>query len=563
MREMLENLSLQKKLFLVLSFMLAISMVVGGVTFLNITILRTEVTAAERASALSYDMSALNRQAKAMSGLIANYVVSGDIKEQAVYRDLQQKFADQLASGYENAAQVDPVLKGELEKFDTLIQQWDQSIVKKQFKAMANLKTADMARLLQISSENEKLWHDIDSAVSQLQGDIHTLEEVKARTQQNAMDRVMLTNIVGLLLMLGAVLISGLFVKRSVSQPLAGLIENMKSLMKKDWAVEINGTGRGDEIGLMAGALEQFRDGGRENERLQAQQAEEDKKKFERSRYIEDLVKNFSGDIAETMQAFEEATRDMKNSSKSMNIIAENTNRLSTEVLNTAQRTGQNIQNVASSAEELSASIREITQQVGIASKHSIEAKNASEGAVNKMRVLEETAREIGSVIEIITDIAEQTNLLALNATIEAARAGEAGKGFAVVANEVKSLATQTAEATSQISEQITRIQTETDEASRVILSISKTIEELYAASTSISSAIEEQSSATQEISRSVTEVANGADSVVKNIEELQSRTGETEKTSDQVNHVSDDLSSRSDILQHSIEEFVSKIRVA
>ncbi|MGA8801721.1 MAG: methyl-accepting chemotaxis protein, partial [Pseudolabrys sp.] len=77
---------------------------------------------------------------------------------------------------------------------------------------------------------------------------------------------------------------------------------------------------------------------------------------------------------------------------------------------------------------------------------------------------MDEAAGRIGDVIKLITDIAEQTNLLALNATIEAARAGDAGRGFAVVASEVKSLAGQTAKATTEISEQIAAIQTARDE---------------------------------------------------------------------------------------------------
>src|SRR3546814_7043839 len=87
---------------------------------------------------------------------------------------------------------------------------------------------------------------------------------------------------------------------------------------------------------------------------------------------------------------------------------------------------------------------------------------------------LAQAASKIGEVVNLITEIASQTNLLALNATIEAARAGEAGKGFAVVASEVKNLATQTAQATEDISAQIAAIQAATQSSVAAIGGIGK-----------------------------------------------------------------------------------------
>ncbi|MEL0018953.1 MAG: methyl-accepting chemotaxis protein, partial [Rickettsiales bacterium] len=82
--------------------------------------------------------------------------------------------------------------------------------------------------------------------------------------------------------------------------------------------------------------------------------------------------------------------------------------------------------------------------------------------------------------------------LLALNATIEAARAGDAGKGFAVVVAEVKSLASQTAKATEEISSQIGSVQAATKQAAEAIELIANTIRDINQVGTSISAAVEQ-----------------------------------------------------------------------
>ena len=117
-----------------------------------------------------------------------------------------------------------------------------------------------------------------------------------------------------------------------------------------------------------------------------------------------------------------------------------------------------NLAAVAAAAEEMSASINEISQQVARATQAVDEAVACASTTDAKVGGMAAAADRVGDVARLITDIAGRTNLLALNATIEAARAGEAGKGFAVVASEVKALATQTAKATEEISTQIAAI---------------------------------------------------------------------------------------------------------
>ena len=134
------------------------------------------------------------------------------------------------------------------------------------------------------------------------------------------------------------------------------------------------------------------------------------------------------------------------------------------------------------------------------------------------MQGLAKSAGRIGEVVGLINTIAAQTNLLALNATIEAARAGEAGRGFAVVASEVKSLASQTAKATEEISEQISDIQKVAGEAIDAIKGIGGIIGEVNEVATAIAAAVQQQGAATQEITRSTQFAAQGTKNVSDNI---------------------------------------------
>ncbi|HLG80171.1 MAG TPA: PAS domain-containing methyl-accepting chemotaxis protein [Bradyrhizobium sp.] len=166
------------------------------------------------------------------------------------------------------------------------------------------------------------------------------------------------------------------------------------------------------------------------------------------------------------------------------------------------------MESVAAGAEELNASVREISEAMTKSRETAISAVGRVSNADSQAQRLSHAAQSMTGIVEMINNITGQINLLALNATIESARAGEAGRGFAVVASEVKSLANQAKQATDKIGEEIGSLNTISGDVAEALGAIKQAITSVSEYVTSTAAAVEEQSTVTNEMSNSMQRAA-------------------------------------------------------
>jgi methyl-accepting chemotaxis protein len=397
--------------------------------------------------------------------------------------------------------------------------------------------------------------------------------------------------IIGLVL-IGLIAFGG--IRRWIITPLGQQLATMARLAGGDYAVEVAGAERRDELGAIARAVAVFRDNGQQKLRLEAetaaqraraeelraaQEAQQAVAARQSAQVVESLAtgleKLSSGDLLfrlgtpfsseyESLRAdFNTAMTKMQETMKAIAMTTQGVRSGSGEITQASDDLSRRTEQQAASLEETAAALDQITATVRRTAENAQEARTTVTAAksdaehsgavvsetVTAMNAIEASARQIGSIIGVIDEIAFQTNLLALNAGVEAARAGDAGRGFAVVATEVRALAQRSADAAKEIKALISASGQQVDSGVRLVGETGKALARIVAQ-------VDRLNSLVSEIAASAQEQATGLGQVNAAVNQMDQVTQQNAAMVEQSTAASHSLAGESESLAKLIAQF-------
>lgn len=348
-------------------------------------------------------------------------------------------------------------------------------------------------------------------------------------------------------------------VGRSISKPLSEL-SNTVARLASDLNIHAAGAANTSELGAIAGTVEILRKNAVERNTLLEKMSDGQEAEENRRNCVQTHVREFQKVVTAVFSALNGQVNQLRSSAETLTHAAETATSEAANAANVSASAADNSNAVAAATEQLSGSIREISDQAlrtnAVVKAATHEATKTNQDVAD----LASAAEAIGSIVAVIRGIADQTNLLALNATIEAARAGESGRGFAVVAAEVKELSAQTAKATDAIADQIHAIQDSTGTAVGAIQSVASKVAEIQAFTSAIAAAVDEQTAASQEIANNVLRAAGASEKAAKSSGEVSQVAVQTKEEAASVTSVSLRLSDVSQQLSVAVKDFIAAI---
>jgi methyl-accepting chemotaxis protein len=503
-------------------------------------------------SAIDFGAKKVVAQFQAVTALVGTFVVSSD-QTVAASALARLKFVDNALQAISSSDEK--ILQG-LKEASALLGDYRQALGK----LVENAKSIDEL-VTEMTESADAIMQGSNAMKADLLSDQNRLEAASHAIIGETERLILMIAAGGFLL--GSVL--ALMLGKGISRPMTAMCMAMRELAGGNFDVVLPGLGRRDELGEMAGAVEEFKMQAiaKAERDAAAQDAQNRASSAARRGELIRFADGFEAAVGTIVSNVSASATQLEAAAATLTRTAETTQELSSQAAGASEQASGNMQSIATATEELSMSVDEIGKRVRESNRIAESAVLQAQQTDGRIGKLSRAAQQIGDVVKLITAVAGQTNLLALNATIEAARAGEAGRGFAVVASEVKSLANQTAKATEEISSHIAGMQEATEESVAAIKEIGGTIGQISNIASAIAGAVEQQGAATQEIARNVQNVAEGTHHATTNIMQVNRGATETGSASEEVLNSAKTLSAESGRLRAELDRFMANIRAA
>lgn len=554
-----KNLSISKKLKKVLIVAVIIISTITVATGVGLMYLKGQLESfveTEYASEISIQETATSILTLARDIRDA-YIRAENGENISSYDQNVKKYVNEITNELEYVYNInkDPEIARELENFGNNISKWI-NIGNEILTAINNKDMAKANKL--ILNDCPEVLDVIIEQVSLIGDKISTNVQDDIQGTTRYIGIVMIIIIV--IIIIGLILITK--VVQAIIESISNPVEEIKSaaleMAKGNYDLEIEYTSE-DEIGVLADCMREMILFTKDN----ISNITEVLNKFAEGNFDVEIEDNYIGEFIEIKESLEKIVDSINNTFYDIKIVTEQVKDGSEQVASTAQVISEGAINQAGIIQELMAAIGQINEKVKVSTEQAnstnvltrelgnqIELNNEKMNEmVTAMNKIEESSRNIKSIINTIYSISEQTNLLALNAAIEAARAGESGKGFAVVADEIRKLAEESSVAVKNteilIEDSISNVNNgkniadEASEALNAVVGKAKEAVELIGTIAKL----------TEQGAMSISEVYEGIDQIA---EVVESNTAISEESA----AASEELSSQSESLQNMIDKF-------
>ncbi len=536
------NYRISLKVVVAFSVLVAASLVSSAIIWSNLSAIETTARQLAHTTRILNNVvkirDALNEQVSALRA----YTINPNEDYHKEYKVNQLKLNEGIAD-IESIANT-PATQETLRRIRELYKEFDSEGAAPQFRLASNPETHEHAIAMVKSGY-------LGSKISEFRAILNKFEAVQSARQVERMAlqattisfaKTMLYAGGGLMVLIS--LLMGWLLVRGIGRPVVAMTGAMNKLAAGDNTVEIPAVGRKDEVGMMAAAVQSFKEAAIEKLRLegmtaeQHKQAEEERRRNEAARaeaakqlgFVVDslaggldrvshgdltvrLDQPFPTEYVKLQQDFNAALEKLQDAMASIvrttHGIKSGTGEISQAADDLSKRTEQqaaSLEETAAALDQITATVRKTAEGARHANSVVVNAKSAAEesgevvrGAVAAMNEIEKSAKQISQIIGVIDEIAFQTNLLALNAGVEAARAGEAGKGFAVVASEVRALAQRSADAAKEIKGLISASTAQVDSGVELVGQTGKSLDKIVMQVGEITTIVSEIAASAQE----------------------------------------------------------------